>query len=50
MSPDAPIPAKYSELIRHWSTVLNGADVDLDEFKKEWDGILAHLAKQSEGK
>jgi len=89
MSPDAAIPAKYSELIslavasqipctycvyahttmakmlgatdaeiqgavasaattRHWSTVLNGADVDLDEFKKEWDGILAHLKKQSE--
>jgi AhpD family alkylhydroperoxidase len=35
---------------RHWSTVLNGADVDLDEFKKEWDGILAHLKKQSEAK
>jgi AhpD family alkylhydroperoxidase len=33
---------------RHWSTVLNGSDVDLDEFKKEWDGILAHLKKQSE--
>ena len=91
MSPDSPIPTKYSELIslavasqipcdycvyahttmarmfgatdaeiqtavaaaantRHWSTVLNGADVDLDEFKKEWDGILAHLKKQSEAK
>ena len=35
---------------RHWSTVLNGADVSLDEFKKEWDGILAHLKKQSEAK
>jgi AhpD family alkylhydroperoxidase len=91
MSPDAAIPAKYSELIslavasqipctycvyahttmakmlgatdaeiqaavasaattRHWSTVLNGADVDLEEFKEEWDGILAHLKKQSEAK
>jgi AhpD family alkylhydroperoxidase len=91
MSPDAPIPAKYSELIslavasqipcsfcvyahttmarmfgatdaeiqaavasaantRHWSTVLNGADVNLDEFKREWDGILEHLKKQSETK
>ena len=35
---------------RHWSTVLNGADVSLEEFKKEWDGILAHLKKQSEAK
>ncbi len=91
MSPDAAIPAKFSELIslgvasqipctyciyahttmakmlgatdaeiqgaiasaantRHWSTVLNGADVPLDEFKKEWDGILAHIKKQSEAK
>ncbi|MEE9554237.1 MAG: carboxymuconolactone decarboxylase family protein [candidate division Zixibacteria bacterium] len=91
LSPDAAIPAKYSELIslgvasqipcdycvyahttmarmlgatdaeiqgavagaantRHWSTVLNGADVSLDEFKKEWDGILAHIKKQNEAK
>ena len=91
LSPDAPIPAKYSELIalgvasqipcdycvyahttmakmlgatdaeiqgaiasaantRHWSTVLNGANVSLDEFKKEWDGILAHLKKRSKAK
>ena len=90
-SPDAAIPARYSELIslgvasqipcsycvyahttkakmlgatdaeiraavasaantRHWSTVLNGANVPLDEFKKEWDGILAHIKKQSEAK
>ena len=35
---------------RHWSTVLNGANVSLDEFKKEWDGILAHVKKQSEAK
>jgi AhpD family alkylhydroperoxidase len=89
MSPDAAIPAKYTELIslgvaaqipctycvyahttkarmlgateaeireaiasaaatRHWSTVLNGADVSLDEFKAEWDGILAYVKKQSE--
>jgi AhpD family alkylhydroperoxidase len=90
-SPDAAIPAKYSELIslgvasqipcsycvyahttmakmlgatdaeiqgavasaantRHWSTVLNGANVSLDEFMKEWDGILAHIKKQNEAK
>ena len=90
-SPEANIPAKYSQLIslgvasqipcdycvyahttqakmhgasdaeiqeavasaantRHWSTVLNGADVPYDEFKKQWDGILAHIKKMSEAK
>lgn len=34
---------------RHWSTVLNGAEVDFEEFKAEWDGIMAHMKKQSEG-
>lgn len=33
---------------RHWSTVLNGAGVDFEKFKTEWDGILAHIKKQSE--
>jgi AhpD family alkylhydroperoxidase len=32
---------------RHWSTVLNGAEVELDDFKKEWDGILEHIQKQT---
>ncbi len=35
---------------RHWSTILNGTDVSLEEFKKEWDGILAHIKKQSKAK
>jgi len=35
---------------RHWSTVLNGNDVSLDAFKKEWDGILAHMKKQMQAK
>jgi len=89
MSPEAAIPAKYSQLIalgvasqipcnycvyvhttmakmlgatekeiqeavasaadtRHWSTILNGHSVDFEEFKTEWDGIVAHLKKQSE--
>ena len=88
LSPDAAIPAKYSELIslgvasqipcdycvyahttmakmlgatdaeiqgavasaantRHWSTVLNGAGVEFEEFKAEWDKILEHIKKQS---
>lgn len=35
---------------RHWSTILNGAEVSLDEFKEEWDGILDHIQKQSAAK
>ena len=35
---------------RLFSTVLNGGDVSFDEFKKEWDGILAHVKKQAEAK
>ena len=35
---------------RHWSTILNGNNVSYDEFKKEWDEILAYLKKQSEAK
>ena len=32
---------------RHWSTVLNGAGVEFEAFKAEWDEILAHIKKQS---
>ena len=35
---------------RHWSTVLNGTEVSLEDFKKEWDGILAHIKEQSKNK
>jgi AhpD family alkylhydroperoxidase len=35
---------------RHWSTILNGTDVSFEKFKKEWDGILEHIKKQSEAK
>ena len=33
---------------RHWSTVMNGHDVDFEEFKTEWEKIVAHLKKQRE--
>ena len=33
---------------RHWSTVLNGAEVDLEQFKKEWDQVLIYVQKQSQ--
>lgn len=29
--------------IRHWSTVLNGLQMDLEEFKGEFDVIIAHM-------
>ena len=35
---------------RHWSTVLNSADISFEDFKKEWDGILAHVKEQAEAK
>lgn len=35
---------------RHWSTILNGADVTLEDFKAEWDGILEHIKNQSKNK
>ncbi len=35
---------------RYWSTVLNGNHVPYEDFKKEWDEILAHVKKQSESK
>ncbi len=88
-SPEAAIPAKYSELIAlgaasqipcdycvyyhtemakmlgateaeiqgavakaaevsHWSTVINGAGIEFEEFKAEFDKIMAHIKKQSE--
>jgi AhpD family alkylhydroperoxidase len=87
-SPEAAIPAKYSELIAlgaaslipcnycvyyhtemakmlgateaeiqeavakaaevsHWSTVLNGAGIEFEAFKAEFDKMLAHIKKQS---
>ena len=32
---------------RHWSTVLNGAGVDFEEFKAEWDKILEHMKNKT---
>ena len=35
---------------RHWRPILNGTDVTIEEFKKEWDGILSFVEKQSKKK
>lgn len=35
-------------LTRHWSTVLNGLQMDLDEFRKEVDKVMAYVKKMME--
>ena len=35
----------YAAEVRLWSTILNGNQFDLDKFKAEIDGILAHVAE-----
>jgi AhpD family alkylhydroperoxidase len=34
-------------MVRHWSTVINGAQIELEEFKKEFDGMLKYMAEKS---
>jgi len=35
----------YGAEVRLWSTILNGSQYDLDQWKAEIDGILAHVAE-----
>ena len=35
-------------MTRHWSTVLNGMEVDLDSFKKDTDTVLQLAAKKAQ--
>jgi AhpD family alkylhydroperoxidase len=37
-----------ASIVRHWSTMLNGSQVDLATFKKQTDEMLAHAAKASQ--
>jgi hypothetical protein len=32
-------------ITRHWSTVLNGTEIELAAFKKEIDGVVEHAQK-----
>jgi AhpD family alkylhydroperoxidase len=34
-------------MVRHWSMVINGAQIDLEEFKKEFQGMLEYMAEKS---
>jgi hypothetical protein len=38
----------YAGEVRLWSTILNGSQYDLDKWKAEIDGILAHVAQAQE--
>jgi AhpD family alkylhydroperoxidase len=33
--------------VRHWSTILNGNQVDFESFKSEWDGMLDFVKANS---
>ncbi len=35
-------------IVRHWSTVLNGMQVDLATFRRETDTVLRHAAEAAE--
>ena len=35
-------------MVRHWSTVINGAQIDLEDFKKEFDGMMKYMADKSQ--
>lgn len=39
-APDAEISVAMAAMTRHWSTVLNGMEIDLAAFKKETDTVL----------
>ena len=34
-------------VVRHWSTVLNGNQVDLDSFRHDTDTVLSHAAEKA---
>ena len=35
-------------MVRHWSTVINGAQLDLEEFKKEFRGMLKYMTEKAQ--
>jgi len=34
-------------MVRHWSTVIHGAQIDLEEFKKEFQGMMKFMQEKS---
>ena len=41
------IDDRMAAVVRHWSTVLNGMQVDLDVFKRETDTVLKAAADKA---
>jgi AhpD family alkylhydroperoxidase len=39
----------YGAEVRLWSTILNGSQYDLETFRSQIDGILAHVAETAKG-
>ena len=39
----------YGAEVRLWSTILNGSQYDLETWKSQIDGILAHVAETAKG-
>jgi AhpD family alkylhydroperoxidase len=36
-----------SAVVRHWSTMLNGTQVNLDDFKRDTDTVMSHGAQKA---
>jgi AhpD family alkylhydroperoxidase len=34
-------------MVRHWSTVIHGAQIDPEEFKKEFNGMMKYMQEKS---
>ena len=34
-------------MVRHWSTVIHGAQIDLEEFKEEFNGMMKYMQEKS---
>ena len=37
----------YSAMVRHWSTVIHGAQIELEDFKKEFDEMMKYMSEQA---
>ena len=37
----------YGAQTRHWSTVIQGAEIDFEEFKKEFQEMMKYIEEKS---
>ncbi len=40
----------FGAMVRHWSTVIHGAQIDLEDFKKEFQGMMKYMAEKAKTK